>query len=65
VDVKEGHLAIMGEKTKGLELGKFEKYFKIPDGVDLERIDALFEDGILTVQLPLEEKKPAKQIQIK
>ncbi len=65
VDMKEGYLTIAGEKTKGIELGKFEKHFKIPEGVDLEKIEARFEDGILSVQLPLEAKKAAKTIQIK
>jgi HSP20 family protein len=65
VDVKEGHLLLSGEKTKGVELGKFEKHFKIPEGVDLEKIEALFEDGVLTVDLPLEAKKAPKPVQIK
>jgi len=65
VDVKEGLLTLTGEKTKGLELGKFEKHFKLPNGVDVENVEALFEDGVLTVTLPLESKKATKTIQIK
>lgn len=65
VDAAEGQLSVTGEKTKGLELGKFEKFYNLPEGVDLEKIEAEFEDGILTVQLPLESKKAPKTIQIK
>ncbi len=65
VDAKEGHLSITGEKTKGLEIGKFERNFKLPEGIDLEKIEAIFEDGVLTVQMPLEAKKAPKTITIK
>jgi HSP20 family molecular chaperone IbpA len=65
VDAKEGHLVISGEKTRGLSQGPFEKYFKIPDDVDIDRIEALFEDSVLTVTLPVEITKAMKTIQIK
>ncbi len=65
IDVKDDLLSVTGEKTKGLELGKFERHFKIPEGIEVEKVEAQFEDGILTVQLPLEAKKAPKSIQIK
>lgn len=65
VDAKEGLLSVTGEKTKGFELGKFDRHFKLPEGVDLEKIEASFEDGVLTVQMPLEAKKAPKAIAIK
>lgn len=65
LDAKEGHLHVTGEKTKGVELGKFERHFKLPEGIDLEKIEAVFEDGILTVQMPLEAKKAPKTIAVK
>lgn len=65
VDVKEGHMTLSGEKTKGLNKGKFEKFFKIPEGVDVEKSEALFEDGVLTVILPLQAKKTGKTLEIK
>lgn len=65
IDLQEGHLKVSGEKTKGLETGKFEKVFRIPESVDVEKIEAQFEDGILNIALPLEEKMNAKTIEIK
>ena len=65
VDVKEGHMTLSGEKTKGLNIGKFEKFFKIPDGIDVEKSEALFEDGVLTVTLPLQAMKTGKTLEIK
>ncbi len=65
VDVKEGHLTLAGEKMKGLSKGLFEKYYKIPEGVDIKKIEALFEDGVLTVTLPLEAQRATKTIEIK
>lgn len=65
VDAKEGLLSITGEKTKGLDTGKFERHFKLPEGIDLEKIEAVFEDGILTVQMPLLAKKAPKAITVK
>ena len=65
VDVKEGHLSLSGEKTKGLSTGLFEKYYKIPEGVDVEKIAAVFEDGVLCVTLPLQAAKATKAIEIK
>jgi HSP20 family protein len=39
----------------------------VPDGIDAEKIDATFKDGVLTVGLPKtpEAQKKAKQIAIK
>ena len=65
VDTKEGHLFVTGEKTKGISLGKFEKIFKLPDGIDLEKIEAAFEDGVLVVTLPLESQRAPKAILVK
>jgi HSP20 family protein len=64
IDVKDGLLSVTGEKTKGLELGKFERHFKIPEGIDVEKVEAQFTDGVLMVHLPLEAKKAPKNIQI-
>jgi len=62
-----GALSIKGEKQeekeekrKGYYLserryGSFQRSFRVPDDVDVEKIDASFKKGVLTVTLP---KKP-------
>lgn len=60
------------EKRKGFYLqerhfGSFERSFRIPEGVDPDKIEASFKKGVLTVALPKkpEAQKPAKKIEIK
>ena len=65
LDVKEGLLTISGEKTKGLNTGNFEHALKVPEGVDYEKIEADFTDGVLSLSFPLIEKKTAKRIELK
>ena len=65
IDTLDGYIQLSGEKTKGLQKGKFEGRYHLPEGVDVEKIEAAFEDGILTVDIPLNEKKSTKTIQIK
>lgn len=65
LDVKEGLLSISGEKTKGLNLGNFEQTFKLPEGIDHDKIEADFTDGVLFLTLPQVEKKIAKRIEFK
>lgn len=65
IDTLDNYIQLSGEKTKGLSKGKFEGRYQLPEGIDAEKIEANFEDGILTLTLPMVEKKPAKQITIK
>lgn len=65
IDTSEGYLRLTGEKTKGFNIGKFEGLYAIPEGVNEDKIEAVFEDGILNVNIPMPEKKLAKNIQIK
>jgi HSP20 family protein len=79
VKVANGVLTIKGEKHEDKEekkkdyylrersYGSFERSFQVPDGVDVDKIDASFKKGVLTVTLP---KKPeaqtaAKKIDVK
>lgn len=81
IDVKvvNGVLTIKGEKKDEREenkkdyyvserrYGSFERHFRLPDGVDADKIEANFKKGVLTVTLPkkAEAQKPAKKIDIK
>jgi len=65
LDVKEGHLQISGEKMSGLNLGPFDQAFNLPDGIDYEKIEANFVDGVLSLSMPLAEKKTVKRIELK
>ncbi len=59
------YLVVSGEKTMGLTAGKFEKKFLLPDEVDTEKIEAKFENAVLTLKLPAKSQKLAKMIEIK
>jgi HSP20 family protein len=79
VSVANGALTIKGEKREEKEekykdhhlqercFGSFERYFRIPDGVDADKIEATFKKGVLTVILPktAEAQRAAKKIAIK
>jgi len=81
VEVKfaNGVLTIKGEKKEEKEekkkdyhlserrYGSFQRSFTVPDGVDADKIEATFKNGVLTVSLPktLEAQKQEKQIAIK
>jgi HSP20 family protein len=79
VKVANGMLTIKGEKQEQKEEGKqdyyvrersfgsFERTFKVPDGVDLDKVDASFKKGVLTVTLPktAEAQKAEKKITVR
>jgi HSP20 family protein len=79
VDLVNGSLRIRGEKKEEKEerqkdyylserrYGSFERRFPIPDGVEVDKIDASFEQGVLTVTLPktAAAQKPTKTIAVK
>jgi len=45
--------------------GTFHRAIVLPEGLDTEKIEALFEDGTLTVTLPKTEKAKAKTVEVK
>jgi len=47
--------------------GSFERSFEIPESVDVDKIEATFKKGVLTVMLPkkAESQKPAKKVEVK
>jgi HSP20 family protein len=79
VNVANGEITIKGEKKEETEerkkdyyvserrYGAFERHFGLPEGVDAEKIEATFKNGVLKVTLPktAEAQKPAKKIEIK
>lgn len=79
VKLSNGNLTIKGEKQEEKEeeekdyylherrFGSFERCFRVPDGVDLDKIEAKFKNGVLTVTLPktAEAKKAEKKITVK
>ena len=79
VKIANGMLTIKGEKQEEKEeekqdyyvrersFGSFERTFPVPDGVDLDKVDARFNKGVLTVSLPktAEAQKAEKKITVK
>jgi HSP20 family protein len=81
IEVKavNGTLTITGERQEQKEekkndyylherrYGSFERSFRIPDTVNVDRIEAQFKNGVLTVTLPktAEAQKPVKKIDVK
>jgi HSP20 family protein len=79
VNVASGGITIKGEKKEETEekkkdyyvserrYGSYERYFRLPDGVDADKIEATFKNGVLKVTLPktAEAQKAAKKIEVK
>jgi len=79
VKLSNGGLVVKGEKRVKKEeknkdyflherhYGSFERAFRVPNGVDIEKIDATFKNGVLMVTLPktVEAQKQEKKIEIK
>lgn len=79
VKLANGMLTIKGEKQEEKEekkkdyyvherhFGSFERCFAVPEGVDINRIEASFKKGVLTVTMPKkpEAQKPEKKIDVK
>ena len=47
--------------------GRFEQAFHLPDGVEAEKIEAKFKNGVLAITLPKKEeaKKVVRQVEVK
>jgi HSP20 family protein len=79
VDLVNGSLRIQGEKKEEKEerrkdyylserrYDSFERRFPIPDGVDIDKVEAAFKQCVLTVTLPktAEAQKPTKSVEVK
>lgn len=75
IEVKENQLSIEGERKSILQdgekmsrstlnFGKFSNTFTLPQNVKTDAIAAKFEDGVLTLTIPKEEKALPKKIAI-
>jgi HSP20 family protein len=76
IEVRDNHLHISGERKSLAQsekrnvlrserrYGKFERIFSLPQNVNAEAIEAHFEDGVLQIILPKEEKSQSKKITI-
>ena len=79
VKVANGVLTVKGEKTEDKEekekdfhlrerrFGSFERSFRVPETVDMDKIEASFKQGVLTVKMPktAEAQKPVKKIEVR
>jgi len=77
VMLTDGILTIKGEKKQETEekgetyhrierrYGSFQRSFRMPDGVQSDKIDATYKDGILKLLIPKSETSEAKKIEIK
>jgi len=81
VQVNDSTLTISGEKKEEVEegdeegeryvserrFGSFTRRISLPEGIDQDKIDATFRNGVLTVRLPKtpEAQNPARKIEVK
>lgn len=79
VKLTDGGLVIKGQKQEEKEekkkdyylherhFGSFERSFRVPEGVETEKVEASFKNGVLTVRLPksAEAQKAEKKIAVK
>ena len=76
VDVKDGILTLTGERSYENEAkeenyhrreracGRFERSFALAEGLDPDKIDADYKDGVLRIEIPKPEEKKPKKIEI-
>ena len=76
IEVQDGTLTISGERTAEHEqrekgwyrierpFGSFNRSLTLPDGVEPDRIEASFKDGVLEVRIPKPEERKPQRISI-
>jgi HSP20 family protein len=77
VELQDGQLVISGERTQEREereeggiyrtersYGSFRRVIALPEGVDLDRATANFENGVLEVTMPAPARERGKRLQI-
>lgn len=63
---RRGRLRVANDKAARTErlVGKFRRSIALPTRVDVNKVNAAYKDGILTVTLPKAEDVKPKQIQV-
>ncbi len=76
VELENGYLTLKGErkmdkKSKDKKVdrrevfyGSFERCMAVPENLKAEEIKAKYHDGVLEIIIPMEEKAPAKKIEV-
>lgn len=68
IEMRGNQLLVAGERRNDSRssrtYGKFERSFTLPESVNAEKIEAQFEDGVLSIALPKAEEAKAKTIEI-
>lgn len=68
IEVQNGLLTLAGERrqkdSSGQGYGRFNRAFKLPNGVDAEAIEANYEDGVLSLYLPKAAAAKPRQVKI-
>ncbi|MDY6879423.1 MAG: Hsp20/alpha crystallin family protein [Thermodesulfobacteriota bacterium] len=76
VDLKDGILTLSGERTYENEVkeekyhrkerahGKFYRSFALPEGADVDKIDADYKDGVLKIVIGKREEIKPKKVEI-
>jgi HSP20 family protein len=76
IEFHDGTLTISGErkieyerKEKGFfrlerAFGKFSRSLSLPDGIDPDKIEAAFNDGVLEVTIPKPEQRKPRRIEV-
>jgi len=77
ITLENSTLTLRGEKKQVAEektervhryersYGSFERSFSLPNTVDVEKVEAGFENGVLTITLPKAEKAKPREIAVK
>ena len=59
-EIKEGSYLMRERRT-----GSFHRTLRLPDSVDLDKVDSRYEHGVLTITFPKLEAKKAKRLDVK
>lgn len=76
IEVKDNHLIVTGERKSASKTeknnvlrserryGKYSRVFSLPQNLKIDAIEARYENGVLDIRVPKEEKSQPKKIQI-